>query len=458
MLTIKSKIISAYTIVFGTLLIIFSIVVYHSTHKSNFKKFDDRLISYAMIIQQEVEEQETGNEVLDLEEIQNMPAEGLIDVNIQLIAPDSHMVYCDSLFDKRHSNRWRMALNGHSVINNIKVGHKNYRCLTWPVMFRKQVVYVLQVAASIQDVNADLNRLFILFSIIIPIALLCTGITAYIISKAAFKPITEMTQIATEISLQNLQMRVPLPRAKDEVHQLAETLNNMIERIDAAVKSQRQFVASASHELRTPLTIIQTELELAEKQLKAHPTSQNIQIALSELDRLNHLTQSLLLLSQLDSETFKLNKQSLRLDELLIDCVRIMQTAAKNKNIHLNLHISEVVEVAADRDKMESACLNLIDNAIKYGKENTSVAISLDKVKDTLVSILIKDSGIGILPEDIPYIFKRFYRSREIQSSVSGSGLGLAIVNEIVSMHHGRVFVESKPGIGTTFRIELPLH
>src|SRR4030042_3174855 len=106
------------------------------------------------------------------------------------------------------------------------------------------------------DENADLNRLFILFIIIIPIALLFTGITAYIISRAAFKPITQMTRTAKEISLQNLQTRVSLPKAKDEVYLLGETLNNMIGRIDAALKSQRQFVASASHELRTPLTII----------------------------------------------------------------------------------------------------------------------------------------------------------------------------------------------------------
>ena len=112
MLTIKVKIILAYTTVFGTLLFIFSVVVYHSTRESNFKKFDDRLKSYAMIIQKEVEEQVEENEQLDLEEIQNIPAEGLIDVNIELIAPDSHVVYSDSLFYKHRSNRWHMALKG----------------------------------------------------------------------------------------------------------------------------------------------------------------------------------------------------------------------------------------------------------------------------------------------------------------------------------------------------------
>jgi two-component system OmpR family sensor kinase len=457
MLTIKSKIILAYTIVFGALLIIFSVVVYHSTRQANFNKFDDRLKNYTMIIQKEVQEQIEENEDLDLEELQNIPAEGLIDVNIRLVTPDGHDVYCDSIFYTHPFTPWQTALTGYSSIANIPVVHENYRCLTWPITVGKKVAYALQVAASMQDVNADLNRLFVLFLIIIPIALLCTGITAYIISREAFKPIAQMTRTAKEISVQNLQRRIPLPKAKDEIYQLAETLNNMIRRIDVAIKSQRQFVASASHELRTPLTIIQTELELAEKQVNAHPFAKNIRIALSELDQLNHLTQSLLLLSQLDSVTFQLHKQSLRLDELLIDCVRIMQTAAKHKNLSLNLYITEAVEVSADKEKIKSVCLNLIDNAIKYSHVNGSVAISLEKVRDACISILFKDSGPGILPEDLPFIFKRFYRSPEIQATVSGSGLGLAIVDEVLLLHNGRVSVESKPGAGATFKIELPL-
>jgi signal transduction histidine kinase len=265
-----------------------------------------------------------------------------------------------------------------------------------------------------------------------------------------------MVETAHSITAARLDSRVAVPRAKDEIRVLAETLNEMMERIDAAFRTQRQFVADASHEIRTPLTIIRSELEFAQRNPGKLESEESIRIALGELDRLARLADGLLMLARLDAPGFSLTTRLIRLDELLIECVRHMNEPAAKRSVTLDIRVDEVVELQADRDWLKSVVLNLLDNAIHYSPEGGTILISLTVPSKGSVSIAVEDSGPGIAPNDLPHIFKRFYRADTERSREGGSGIGLAIADEVVRLHSGEITVESTPGKGARFVVRLP--
>jgi signal transduction histidine kinase len=308
------------------------------------------------------------------------------------------------------------------------------------------------------EVEANLHYLRLLFMIIIPLALLITAVAASLITRLAFRPMSGMVETARQISASNLHTRLVLPDAHDEVRALGDALNKMIERIDSAFKSQKQFIADASHEIRTPLSVISTELEFAERKVIDPTIQESIQASLAEIDRLARMAEGMLLLARLDFSQDVLRMKPTRLDELLVECVQLMRALAAKNHIEINLSVEEAVEMTADTEKLKSAILNLLDNSIKYSKPNSSVDARL-KLNHSLpkrVLVILEDRGSGIAASDIPKIFKRFYRGENARAEISGSGLGLAIAEKIIALHGGSISVQSEEGNGSVFTIELP--
>ena len=319
-------------------------------------------------------------------------------------------------------------------------------------------LYILETAASAHEAFEDLNRLFYLLIILIPTGLIITGFCAYLISKAAFKPITRIVNSAKLISAKNLDERIALPKVKDEVRELAETLNEMIERLDSSFKSQQIFITNASHEIKTPLTVIQMQLETLKKNSDLTENKRTIEDAISEIEKLTRLTNSLLILEKLDSSRYKLSLELIRIDELLAECVQTINKYAQSKNLKINLSIFDSIEINADRDKLRSVFINLLDNAIKYSFPDSEINFILNEPSNNKVKIILENCGPGIEPNDIEHVFKRFYRSNETRAKVSGSGLGLAISKEIIELHKGEIKVESNPGGKTVFIVFLPIN
>ncbi|MDR3626847.1 MAG: HAMP domain-containing sensor histidine kinase [Ignavibacteriaceae bacterium] len=456
MFTIKFKIILAYTLAFGVLLTIFAAIIYNSTREAAFMKLDTNLKSYSISLRTEIEDELDDHEQLDLKKLSAIRAKGLIEEKFQLFNSKGEVVTKDSTFYNIPTDDIKKAVKNTFIYEKKRVKHRKYHILWSSFETAKDSVYILETAASDRDVHEELDRMFYLFLFIIPAGLIITGITAYFISKAAFKPVARMADTAKNISGKNLDMRLELPKARDEVRALGETLNEMIERIDYAFKSQKRFVANASHEIRTPLTVIQTELEILDKKIKDTELNESIKNALSEIESLSKLTSSLLTIAKLDISQDKLNLSQIRIDELLADCVQTMNQAAVKKNIQITLSLDDAVEMKADKEKLKSVFLNLIDNAIKYSMSGSGVTIVLGKITGNKININVEDSGIGISPSEIPYIFNRFYRSNEIRAEISGSGLGLAIAKEIVDLHRGEIKVKSEIGVKTVFNITLP--
>ncbi|TSA20875.1 hypothetical protein D4R75_06980, partial [bacterium] len=208
--------------------------------------------------------------------------------------------------------------------------------------------------------------------------------------------------------------------------------------------------------IRTPLTIIRSELEFAQRNPGKLESEESIRVALGELDRLARLADGLLMLARLDAPGFSLSARLIRLDELLIECVRHMNEPAARKSVTLDIHVDDVVELQADRDWLKSVVLNLLDNAIHYSPDGGIILISLTVHSKDNIHIVVEDSGPGIAPIDLPHIFKRFYRADTERSREGGSGIGLAIADEVVRMHRGEITVESTPGKGARFVVRLP--
>ncbi len=457
MFTIKSKIILAYTVVFGVLLIIFAAIIYNSTKEASFLKLNTNLKSYSISLRTKIEDELEDLDSLDIKKLAAVKSKGLVGERFQLFDKKGKIILKDSILSKIPLPDFNELRNKSFVYDRYKIDHQKYHILWSNFETEDDSVYILEAAASVNDVFKDLDRLLYLFFLIIPAGLIITGFAAYFISRAAFKPITQMIETARNISGENLDRRLDLPGAKDEVRALGETLNGMIGRIDNAFKSQKRFVANASHEIKTPLTVIQTELEILEKKVRDIESAESIKNALSEIENLTKLTNSLLIIAKLDASQTKLDKNVIRIDELLADCAQVMNQAAVKKNIRINLSIEEAIEINADKEKLKSVFLNLIDNAIKYSFTNSSIKIKLKKFTNNKISIEVIDNGQGISPVEIPFIFNRFYRSNEIRAEISGSGLGLAITKEIVELHKGEIKIESKVGAKTIFSVILPI-
>jgi signal transduction histidine kinase len=456
-LTITGKIILAYTIVFGITLAGFAFVIYHSTQTSELAKLDARLDNHANKLQESIEEKEESGKILLVEKLSRIQTEGLKEIRFRLVDKNTTFVLGDSSLIGLSIPPWPLKEHLPPRREYVTMNEHTYRSMWVPVDVRHSVVYDLQLVAPMTEMETNLERLLFLFCIVAPVALLLTALAAFLITRIAFKPITSMVHTTRSITAAKLDSRLPVPHTKDEIRELAETLNEMMERIDAAFRTQRQFVADASHEIRTPLTIIRSELEFAERNAGKPAAEKSLHIALEELERLSRLTDGLLLLTRLESPGFSLKTRPVRLDELLVECVQNMKQAATQFKVALELHIDEAVELPADRDRLKGVVLNLLDNALHYSPAGGTIYLSVTTPSNDTVRIIVKDSGPGISPNDLPHIFKRFYRADTERARENGSGLGLAIAEQVVRLHNGQIMVESTFGAGSKFIVELPL-
>jgi heavy metal sensor kinase len=458
MLTIKRKIVLAYTLAFGLMLFSFASFLYEDTKEAEIGKLDARIESSAAKLSTELGEgdEETrtveGQSGVVREELSHLPG-----VHARLVRHDGTIVAEDSLLKMLPGADAHRIPHAGERFDAASPDGQRYRCLRMPIEINDRDHPVMELAVSLSEVEETLRRLLLRLFIGIPLTLLITALAAYGITRLAFRPMTGMVETAREITASNLHRRLSLPRARDEVRLLGETLNGMIERIESAFRSQKQFVADASHEIRTPLTVICSELEFAATQTTQAPVKESIQTSLLEIDRLTKLTDGLLLLAKLDASQLKLDLQPVRLDELLVECAQLIGTIARKKNVQMKIDLQDPVEIRADRETMKRAIVNLLDNAVKYSGENTVVtaAVSRHGAKGERVLLRFEDQGPGIPPTELPHIFTRFYRADPARSEQAGVGLGLAIVRQLVELHGGTVTVASELGKGTIFQIDL---
>ncbi len=332
------------------------------------------------------------------------------------------------------------------------------RVLTFPVVEGGQVVRIMQVGMSL-EVSSNTRRRFLLtLAAVFPIGLLLAGVGGWLLARRALRPVDRMAETARRISAEHLAARLEDTGARDELSRLAQTLNEMLERLDTSFRQTRQFSADASHELQTPLTILKGEIEVALRQPRSPEEYQEVlKSALEEIDRVARLVESLLLLARADAGVLRMDLRPVDLAQLVEDVYAQTKTLADRRGVALFIAALEPLSVQGDNERLRRVLLNLVENGIKYTPSGGRITISLQRDEDR-VSLRVTDTGIGLSPEDREKIFERFYRSPRARSlDEGGAGLGLCIARSIVEAHGGKIQVESSPGIGSTFIVLLPL-
>lgn len=328
------------------------------------------------------------------------------------------------------------------------------QAITGFVPVLRENVTLREAEDQIYSENIDRLRYWSLLSVV-GLAL-ASGVGGYVLSGMMLRPVRDITQAASEISATNLSRRINYEGPQDELWDLAHTFDSMIGRLEHSFERQRQFVQDASHELRTPLAAIRTNIEVTEMDPEATPAEYRELLATikTQTERLTRLSEDLLLLTNDDGANVE--KEPVDLGDLALDVLGQLGPLASGRNVSLVPNIAGPVEVETSPDLIYRCVLNLVDNAIKYSGEGSTVTVSVRSAPGEGI-VRVSDNGVGIAPADLERVFDRFYRTDKGRSRrEGGTGLGLAIVKELVEGLGGTVSAESEPGRGTAFTIALP--
>jgi signal transduction histidine kinase len=300
-----------------------------------------------------------------------------------------------------------------------------------------------------------------------PVLLILAALAGHLLSRKALAPVAAISAEARRINETNLSVRLPLLETRDELQDLSETLNQMLARIDTAFGSVRAFTANASHELRTPLSLIRTRVEIA---LCFPRSAEYYKTTLEQVQattvHMTALLESLLTLARADANVETISLTPVSLDLLVMEAADHWRPFTQRQGLTLSIVGNGAPRwVMGDITALRRCTAILMENACRYTESGT-VEIGLE-AEPGFVTLLVKDTGIGIAPQHMPHLFERFYRGNgarrangfgegEPHRAKNGSGLGLSLAKWIVDQHHAELLVESRLGAGSCFRIRLP--
>ncbi len=337
-------------------------------------------------------------------------------------------------------------------------GAQSFRVLMKKFYYKDNFVGWIQVLQPVDNIK---RQLLILKKVLLTTLLFCIImiiISGYVLSKSSLRPIQGIIAAANRISHSNLSERIKPLENKDEIWDLAETLNSLFDRLENAFHTQKQFISDAAHELRTPLAILRTgiETEINNEKLDENLREKLLQ-NLETISRLSSLVEKLLLLSRLENARVESKQVVLDVGEMLAKAGEDISIMTDDKAQTLDIRSEPGLRVLVDPDLLYQAMFNLMTNAVKYTPKNGQVKVEAKSLEKN-IQVEVSDNGIGIDEHDLKNIFKRFYRADRSRGMEKGYGLGLAITKQIVLMHKGSIDVKSKAGEGTTITVLLPKH
>lgn len=351
-----------------------------------------------------------------------------------------------------------------SQIQQIKVGRTRYYIFDRKLTAEGLGGLWLRGVVSEEQDLAKLSSIVRLSLILMPLLVVAASLGGYLIARRVLRPIQRISYTAQQIGKeQDLTRRIQLDGGKDELHELAESFNDMFDRLEQAFEMERQFISDASHELRTPASVIGVQCELTlEKTRSPEEYEEALRVIQRQNRRMSRLISDMLDFTRLEVSPNRYQKEKLDLSELVQSVCEDM-AMIQEKNITLEYEAgsgngangAEGIAIKGSTQLISRLVANLISNAYRYGRENGHIWVNLQQQEGAAV-LTVRDDGIGIAKEEQNKIFRRFYQVDPARGG-NGIGLGLSMAQEIARFHGGRITVESTLGKGSTFQIIFPL-
>lgn len=370
--------------------------------------------------------------------------------------------YCLTLMDNNRKTIWGMDPN--EIKNNlhlntmIKKDTGVYNAKTFEIKSEGKVVGYVEIGQyssvllSEEDINfkASINKSIIASGVLTLIIIIT--ISLYF-SKQFSIPIKEVSNMSVNLSKGNFNAKYSTESNIEELEDLRRSVNILAEKLKYQDNLRKRLVSDISHEIRTPLNVLQNNLEAMIDGVFP-VTQERLNYLNEEVIRFGRLLNNLNVLKEFESESIKLNFESVFLDEIIDDISKEFYVSAENKKVKLTYKAepNEKYLITGDKDKLKQVFINLLSNAIKFTGENGTVYVNLSSTDKRFI-VEIKDSGIGIKEEDLPFIFERLYRGDKSRHQIEGSGIGLTIVKNILQLHYATIDVKSEEDKGSTFII-----
>jgi signal transduction histidine kinase len=357
---------------------------------------------------------------------------------------------------KKESLKFNSEIDDNQIFDT-KLLNNKIRQIQVPIYSQSKIIGYLLVAMSLEDASMVLQNLSETLIIAYPLILLLLFFIARFIAGRSIKPISSIIQTANIITKDNLKSRIDLPQKKDELYVLSQTINNLLNRIETAVEREKQFTSDASHELRTPLTVIKGTLEVLIRKPRSQEEYQDkINYCVSEVNRLNHLVDQLLLLARFENQNQSVKIEKIALNSFFLDVVSRFSNTIESKKIKIATEFPKDFSVASDIYLLSIVLNNLVSNALKYSINNGALTIKIVE-ENNKVKCEIIDTGIGIPEADLQKIFQQFYRSNAgNHPEIKGTGLGLSIVSRLCTLLNIEIEISSKEDIGTHIILSFP--
>ncbi len=465
--SIRARLTAWYSAVLAVVLIAFGAVSYGVTRSQISATADEALVTTARELAAAL-----SNETGDASGALGEPAtEVLLDFRysdqpIFVFSPDGKPVASSSTPGARTLDlrplreRIMRRQYGFSTISAIP---GDFRLFTLParVLGRPYVVAVGRSMAAQERTFEQLRRSMLLA---IPLALLAAALGGYLLARQTLAPVSQMSRMAREIGADRLEDRIPVANPRDELGELAQTLNGLLERLHQSFQLQRRFMADASHELRTPVSILQGELDvtLARENREAREYRDSMEIMRRSVRKLTRIVRDLFLIARTDAGQYPVRHGTFFLDEVVTTTVHELRTLAAERGVRIVAEHESEMALEGDEDLIQRMLANLIENAIKYTPAGGEVFV-IAAASNGCYRLTVRDTGIGIEPESQPRVFERFYRgdlARAVTVSEntrgSGAGLGLPIARWVADAHGGTISLLSSSEKGSTFEVVLP--
>ncbi|MGE5480660.1 MAG: ATP-binding protein [Chloroflexota bacterium] len=359
------------------------------------------------------------------------------------LASDDSVIYeegtlanIDSLLDE-YSDKHEFSYK--SAFNTITISKRSYLSYSLPIKDKRGAAYNLLLFASLEHSRELLAQLQKTLIIISALSIAIFGFIGYFIARKSMEPVHKITLTAAKISSLKLNLRAPTGPIKDELSELAETFNSMLDRLDANNKAQKQFIADISHDIRTPLTALQLELERLRLALPPERAASADQ-SLIELNNLQRLTESLIVLARADFDLLEPKLELVRLEEIVFESLNSVKLIADLKNIRFDLDVTEPIETRSDPGMLQRIFTNALDNAVKYSPPGSVIAIILT-IGESGIRAIVRNPIDPLQPPDVNTAFSRFTRGDKSRST-QGFGLGLSIIRTLIEKLGGQVQIE----------------